>query len=55
MSVLMVASIGLMPLSLAAGGVLAQWNLTWMFVIAGVATMAVAASATPLRTLRKIV
>jgi MFS family permease len=54
MSVLMVASIGLMPLSLAAGGVLAQWSLKWMFVIAGVATMAVAAAATRLRTLREI-
>lgn len=54
MSVLMVASIGLMPLSLAAGGLLAQWSLKWMFLIAGVATIVVSAVSARLRTLRDV-
>jgi MFS family permease len=54
MSVLMFASIGLMPLSLAAGGLLAQWNLKWMFLLAGATTIVVAAISTRLRTLREI-
>ena len=54
MSVFMVASIGLMPVSLAVGGALAQWNLGWMFAIAGCITIAFVAAATSLRTLREI-
>lgn len=54
MSVLMVASIGLMPLSLAAGGLLAQWSLKWMFLLSGVATIAVAAASSRLSTLREL-
>jgi hypothetical protein len=54
MSVFMVTSIGLLPVSLAVGGVLAQWSVAWMFVIAGATTVAVVAAATTLSTLREI-
>jgi hypothetical protein len=36
MSVLMVCAVGLVPLSYAASGVLAQWNLKGLFIAAGV-------------------
>jgi hypothetical protein len=35
MSVLMVCAVGLVPLSYAGAGVLAQWNLKGLFVAAG--------------------
>ncbi len=54
MSVFMVTSIGLLPVSLAVGGVLAQWSVAWMFVIAGATTVAVVAAATTMSTLREI-
>ena len=41
MSVLMFASLGLMPLSLAAAGVLVQWSLPGMFAAAGALVLAV--------------
>jgi MFS family permease len=39
MSVLMFVSLGLVPISLALSGVLAQWNITWMFLLGGAATL----------------
>jgi MFS family permease len=44
MSVLMVCAVGLVPLSYAAAGVLAQWNLKGLFIAAGV-ILAVVSSA----------
>ena len=54
MSVLMVASVGLAPVSIVVAGFLAQWHMQRMFVIAGGATVAVAAAAARLRTLREL-
>jgi MFS family permease len=54
MSVLMFAAIGLMPVSLAVAGVLAQWNMKLMFLIAGAGTLAVTAAAATHRSVREI-
>ena len=54
MSVLMFAAIGLMPVSLAVAGVLAQWNIKLMFLLASAGTMAVTAAAAMHRSVREI-
>jgi MFS family permease len=54
MSVLMFGAVGLLPVSLAVAGVLAQWNVKLMFVIAGAGTIAVAAMAATHRSVREI-
>jgi MFS family permease len=54
MSVLMFASLGLMPLSLAAAGVAIQWSLRGMFAAAGALVLAVACVATLQRPVREI-
>jgi Transmembrane secretion effector len=54
MSVLMFASLGLMPLSLAAAGVAVQWSLRGMFAGAGALVMVVAFVAALQRPVREI-
>ena len=54
MSVLMFASLGLMPLSLAAAGVAAQWNLRGMFAGAGTLVLVVTFIAAWQRPVREI-
>lgn len=39
MSVLMFVSLGLVPISMAVAGVLAQWNLKWMYLLGAVAML----------------
>ena len=50
----MFAAIGLMPISLAVAGVLAQWNMKLMFLAAGAGTLAVTAAAATHRSVREI-
>jgi len=54
MSVLMFASLGLMPLSLAAAGVAVQWSLFGMFAGAGVLVISVTIIAALHRPVREI-
>jgi MFS family permease len=54
MSVLMFASLGLMPLSLAAAGVAVQWSLRGMFAGAGALVLVVAFVAALQRPVREI-
>ena len=54
MSVLMFASLGLMPLSLAAAGVAVQWSLRGMFAGAGALVLVVAFIAALQRPVREI-
>ncbi|HEY6621797.1 MAG TPA: MFS transporter [Steroidobacteraceae bacterium] len=54
MSVLMFASLGLMPLSLAAAGVAVQWSLRGMFAGAGALVLVVACIAALQRPVREI-
>jgi hypothetical protein len=54
MSVLMFASLGLMPLSLAAAGVAVQWSLSGMFTGAGVMVLVVTCIAALQRPVREI-
>lgn len=54
MSVLMFASLGLMPLSLAAAGVAVQWNLPGMFAGAGTLVLLVTFIAALQRPVREI-
>jgi len=54
MSVLMFASIGLMPLSLAAAGVSVQWSLRGMFAVAGALVLMVTFFAAWHRPVREI-
>jgi hypothetical protein len=54
MSVLMFASLGLMPLSLAATGVAVQWNLRGTFAGAGALVLVVAFIAALQRPVREI-
>jgi len=54
MSVLMFASLGLMPLSLAAAGVAIQWSLRGMFAAAGALVLVVACVAALQRPVREI-
>jgi hypothetical protein len=54
MSVLMFASLGLMPLSLAAAGVAVQWSLRGMFAGAGALVLVVACIAALQHPVREI-
>ncbi len=54
MSVLMFASLGLMPLSLAAAGVAVQWSMRGMFAAAGVSVLLVTGVAALQRPVRAI-
>jgi hypothetical protein len=54
MSVLMFASLGLMPLSLAAAGVAVQWSLNGMFAGAGVLVLVITLIAALQPTVRAI-
>jgi hypothetical protein len=54
MSVLMFASLGLMPLSLAAAGFAVQWSLSGMFAGAGALVLVVAFIAALQRPVREI-
>jgi hypothetical protein len=54
MSVLMFASLGLMPLSLAAAGVAVQWSLRGMFAGAGALVPVVTLLAAMQRPVREI-
>ena len=54
MSVLMFASLGLVPLSLAAAGVAVQWNLRGMFAASGALVLVVALIAALQRPVREI-
>jgi MFS family permease len=54
MSVLMFASLGLMPISLAAAGVAVQWSLRGMFAGAGALVLAVTCVAATQRPVRDI-
>jgi amino acid transporter len=54
MSVLMFASVGLMPFSLAAAGAAIQWSVRGMFLVAGVAVLVVTVAAAMHRPVREI-
>jgi MFS family permease len=54
MSVLMLASLGLMPVSLAVAGVLVAWSLARMFLIAGVLMILVTAVSALQKPVRQI-
>jgi hypothetical protein len=54
LSVLMLAAVGLMPLSLAGAGLLAAWSLTGMFVLAGGAMLLVTAAGAARSSVRAI-
>jgi hypothetical protein len=54
MSVLMFASVGLMPLSLAAAGIVIQWSLPGVFIGSGAMVLAVTLAAALLRPVREI-
>jgi hypothetical protein len=54
MSVLMFASVGLMPFSLAAAGVALKWSLPGTFLIAGTMVLLVTLFATAHRPVREI-
>ena len=54
MSVLMFASIGLMPFSLAAAGVAVKWSVPGTFIVAGVMVLAVTLFAATHRLVREI-
>jgi MFS family permease len=54
LSVLMLAAVGLMPVSLAAAGFLAAWSLKGMFVVAGAAMLTVTAFAATRQAVRGI-
>lgn len=54
MSLVMLASLGLVPISLAASGAIAQVNPTILFAIAGGLILAAAATATSSRTVRSL-
>src|SRR5258708_3974304 len=53
-SVLMLASVGLAPVSLAVAGFLVAWNLTFMFLLAGGAMLLTAATAAIQKPVRAI-
>jgi MFS family permease len=53
-SVLMLASFGITPISLAVAGFLVAWNLNFMFLLAGGAMLLAAAGAAYQKTVREI-
>ncbi|HKF52055.1 MAG TPA: MFS transporter [Candidatus Acidoferrales bacterium] len=54
MSVLMFAAIGLVPISYAISGVVAQWSLMWLFVGAGAILVVTSAAATSAKAAREL-
>lgn len=54
MSVLMFAAIGLIPVSYAISGVVAQWSLTWLFIGAGLILVVTSAAATSAKAAREL-
>ncbi len=54
LSVLMLAAIGLLPISLAGAGFLAAWSLTGMFLLAGGAMLIVTATGAARSSVRAI-
>jgi hypothetical protein len=54
MSVLMLATVGLMPLSLAAAGVAVEWSLSGMFTAAGALVLVASVFAALQRPVREI-
>jgi hypothetical protein len=54
MSVLMFASVGLIPFSIAAAGIVIQWSLSGMFAVSGALVLLVTAAAAMQRTVREI-
>ena len=54
MSVIMFASIGLMPISLAAAGLALKWSFPGMFAVAGALVLVVTALAAAHRPVREI-
>jgi MFS family permease len=54
MSVLMFASIGLIPFSIAAAGIVIQWSLPGMFALSGALVLLVTAAAATHRPVREI-
>jgi MFS family permease len=54
MSVLMFASVGLIPFSIAAAGIVIQWSLSGMFAVSGTLVLLVTAAAAMQRTVREI-
>jgi len=54
MSVVMLAALGLTPISLALAGIVIAWSLKWMFVIGGSAMVMVAAAAALHKQVREI-
>jgi len=53
-SVLMLASLGAIPVSMAVAGFIVLWSPTWLFVLAGVTLMIVGAGAAAIRSVRDI-
>ncbi len=53
-SVLMLASVGIMPISFAVAGVMIAWNLKFTFLIAGLAMLITAAAASLQKPVRQI-
>lgn len=53
-SVLMLASVGIMPISFALAGVMIAWNLKFTFLIAGLAMLITAAGASLQKSVREI-
>ena len=54
MSVLMFASVGLIPFSIAAAGVIIQWSLPGMFAVSGALVLLVTVGAGMHRPVREI-
>jgi MFS family permease len=54
MSVVMLSGFGLLPVSLAAAGLLVAWNITWMFLLAGTAMLLVTGVGTLQKQVRGI-
>ena len=54
MSVLMLSIIGLMPVSYAVAGLLAAWNLKWLFILAGASLILVSAAGALQKPVREI-
>jgi len=54
MSLLMCGSMGLNPLAIAIAGVLAQWSLRWMFILAGTTLLLTSIVSAQLRAVREL-
>lgn len=54
MSVLMFSAIGLIPVSYAISGVVAQWSLTWLFAGAGAILVVTSAATTSAKAVREL-